>query len=170
MVRTRLRLSPDGKRIFVIAGNHTMPPFNPGEELTSKDYTSRVPTNWGEDHLLPRMWDAERSCRRDSGTRRLDRQHRSRRQDMGHLQHWLPQSVRHGVQRRWRTVRLRRRHGMGRRHAVVPANASGPCHQRQRIRLAQRQRQMAQSLSSTACRRWSTSAPVRRWELNSAMA
>ena len=30
-----LRLSPDGKRIFVIAGNHTLPPFNPGDELTN---------------------------------------------------------------------------------------------------------------------------------------
>lgn len=53
-----IRLSPDGQRIFVIAGNHTLPPFNPGEELTNKNYTSRVPTNWAEDHLLPRMWDA----------------------------------------------------------------------------------------------------------------
>lgn len=53
-----LRLSPDGKRIFVICGNHTLPPFRAGEELTNKDYTSRVPTNWAEDHLLPRMWDA----------------------------------------------------------------------------------------------------------------
>ncbi len=53
-----IRLSPDGKRIFVIAGNHTKPPFKPGDELTNKDYTSRVPTNWGEDLLLPRMWDA----------------------------------------------------------------------------------------------------------------
>lgn len=53
-----IRLSPDGKRIFLIAGNHTKPPFNPGDELTNKDFTSRVPTNWGEDLLLPRMWDA----------------------------------------------------------------------------------------------------------------
>lgn len=53
-----LRLSPDGKRIFVICGNHTLPPFIPGEELTNKDFSSRVPTNWSEDHLLPRMWDA----------------------------------------------------------------------------------------------------------------
>ena len=53
-----IRLSPDGKRIFVIAGNHTKPPFQPGDELTSKDFTSRVPTNWDEDLLLPRMWDA----------------------------------------------------------------------------------------------------------------
>jgi len=53
-----IRLSPDGKRIFVIAGNHTKPPFKPGDELTNKDFTSRIPTNWGEDLLLPRMWDA----------------------------------------------------------------------------------------------------------------
>jgi putative heme-binding domain-containing protein len=58
-----LRLSPDGKRIFVICGNHTLPPFNAGEELTNKDYTSRVPTNWAEDHLLPRMWDANGHAR-----------------------------------------------------------------------------------------------------------
>ncbi|MFM7864743.1 MAG: PQQ-dependent sugar dehydrogenase, partial [Planctomycetaceae bacterium] len=53
-----LRLSPDGQRIFVICGNHTKPPFDAGEELTSRDFTSRIPTNWSEDHLLPRMWDA----------------------------------------------------------------------------------------------------------------
>jgi putative heme-binding domain-containing protein len=53
-----LRLSPDGKRIFLIAGNHTRPPFDEGEELKNPNYTSRVPTNWAEDHLLPRMWDA----------------------------------------------------------------------------------------------------------------
>ena len=53
-----LRLSPDGKRIFVIAGNHTRPPFDEGEEQKNTSYTSRIPTNWAEDHLLPRMWDA----------------------------------------------------------------------------------------------------------------
>ena len=45
-----LRLSPDGESIYLIAGNHTDPP----EEFAS----SRVPTNWSEDHLLPRQWDA----------------------------------------------------------------------------------------------------------------
>ena len=35
---------------------------------------------------------------------------------------------------------------MGRRHAMVPTNASAPRHQRQRIRLAEWQRQVAQSL------------------------
>lgn len=58
-----LRLSPDGKRIFVICGNHTLPPFDAGEELTNRDFTSRIPTNWSEDHLLPRMWDANGHAR-----------------------------------------------------------------------------------------------------------
>lgn len=58
-----LRLSPDGKRIFLIAGNHTDPPFKSGEDLENDDYTSRIPTNWGEDLLLPRMWDANGHAR-----------------------------------------------------------------------------------------------------------
>ncbi|APZ96110.1 c-type cytochrome [Fuerstiella marisgermanici] len=58
-----IRLSPDGNRIFVIAGNHTDPPFKPGEELENENYSSRVPTNWGEDLLLPRMWDANGHAR-----------------------------------------------------------------------------------------------------------
>ena len=39
---------PDGKRLTVIHGNQT--------KLTKFD-TTRVPTNWGEDHLLPRLPD-----------------------------------------------------------------------------------------------------------------
>jgi putative heme-binding domain-containing protein len=58
-----LRLSPDGKRIFVICGNHTRPPFDAGEERSNSNYTSRIPTNWQEDHLLPRMWDANGHAR-----------------------------------------------------------------------------------------------------------
>jgi len=58
-----LRLSPDGERIFLIAGNHTDPPFKAGEDLENEDYTSRIPTNWGEDLLLPRMWDANGHAR-----------------------------------------------------------------------------------------------------------
>jgi putative heme-binding domain-containing protein len=42
-------LSPDGKSLYVCAGNHTDP-----TEFSS----SRVPTNYDEDQLLPRMWDA----------------------------------------------------------------------------------------------------------------
>jgi putative heme-binding domain-containing protein len=45
-----LKLSPDGKSIFVVAGNHTLPP----EHIDA----SLVPRNWSEDHLLPRQWDA----------------------------------------------------------------------------------------------------------------
>ncbi|MFP6763523.1 MAG: heme-binding protein, partial [Planctomycetaceae bacterium] len=50
-----LRLSPDGKSIYVIAGNHTNPP--------EKFDSSRVPSNWGEDLLLPRQWDARGHAR-----------------------------------------------------------------------------------------------------------
>lgn len=42
-------LSPDGQSLFVCAGNHTKP---------TEFSTSRVPRNWDEDQLLPRMWDA----------------------------------------------------------------------------------------------------------------
>ena len=48
-----LRLSPDGKSIYLIAGNHTDPP--------EFDF-SRVP-NWSEDLLLPRQWDARGHAR-----------------------------------------------------------------------------------------------------------
>ncbi len=58
-----LRLSPDGTRIFMIAGNHTDPPFRGGEDLDNPDFTSRIPTNWDEDLLLPRMWDANGHAR-----------------------------------------------------------------------------------------------------------
>ncbi len=69
-----LRLSPDGKSIYVIAGNHTRPPFEPernGEPQTMggvrpaqlhvtlpEGMSSRIPANWDEDQLLPRQWDA----------------------------------------------------------------------------------------------------------------
>jgi putative heme-binding domain-containing protein len=50
-----LRLSPDGKSIFIVCGNHTMPP--------EKINASRLPTNWAEDLLLPRQWDANGHAR-----------------------------------------------------------------------------------------------------------
>ncbi len=50
-----LRLSPDGKSIYLIAGNHTNPP--------SQFDASRIPSNWGEDLLLPRQWDARGHAR-----------------------------------------------------------------------------------------------------------
>jgi putative heme-binding domain-containing protein len=50
-----LRLSPDGKSLYVIAGNHTDPP-------SDFDH-SRLPSNWSEDLLLPRQWDARGHAR-----------------------------------------------------------------------------------------------------------
>ena len=45
-----LQLSPDGKSIYVIGGNHTDPP--------SPIKHTRMLDNWSEDLLLPRQWDA----------------------------------------------------------------------------------------------------------------
>jgi putative heme-binding domain-containing protein len=42
-------LSPDGKSLYLCAGNHT--------DLPEMEH-SLVPRNWEEDQLLPRMWDA----------------------------------------------------------------------------------------------------------------
>ncbi len=45
-----LALSPDGKRIYFNAGNHTKPPAEISHVRGAKA--------WSEDHLLPRLWDA----------------------------------------------------------------------------------------------------------------
>lgn len=74
-----LRLAPDGKSIYVIAGNHTDPPFQPimssepqtmggarETVLTAKlpeGMSSRILPNWDEDLLLPRQWDANGHAR-----------------------------------------------------------------------------------------------------------
>lgn len=50
-----LRLSRDGKSILVMSGNHTLPP--------EKFNSSRLPSNWSEDLLLPRQWDANGHAR-----------------------------------------------------------------------------------------------------------
>ncbi|MBI1313607.1 c-type cytochrome [bacterium] len=42
-------LSPDGQSLYICGGNHTDIP---------DPETSRLPRNWDEDQLLPRMWDA----------------------------------------------------------------------------------------------------------------
>ncbi len=42
-------LSPDKKSLYICAGNHTQLP---------KPTASRVPLNWDEDQIVPRMWDA----------------------------------------------------------------------------------------------------------------
>lgn len=69
-----LRLAPDGKSIYVVCGNHTLPPFDRKtnappqtmggirtEQLHATlpaGFTSRIPPNWDEDLLLPRQWDS----------------------------------------------------------------------------------------------------------------
>ncbi len=49
-----VRLSPDGKSLYVIAGNHTDPP---------KYNAKRLAGRWDEDLLLPRQWDARGHAR-----------------------------------------------------------------------------------------------------------
>ncbi|MFM8436414.1 MAG: heme-binding protein [Planctomycetia bacterium] len=67
-------LSPDGTRLFVVCGNHTQVPFaiksltEPqtmgGIRSTQRRVelppgaASRLPANWDEDQIIPRMWDA----------------------------------------------------------------------------------------------------------------
>lgn len=74
-----LRLTPDGKSILVMAGNHTLPPIEgkrTREPLTMggvsktqlrvtlpEGQASRLPPNWDEDLLLPRQWDANGHAR-----------------------------------------------------------------------------------------------------------
>ncbi|MFN7732495.1 MAG: heme-binding protein [Pirellula sp.] len=69
-----LRLSPDGKSIYISCGNHTLPPMDrktnapvqtmggPREQqlraTLPEGYTSRIAPVWDEDTLLPRQWDA----------------------------------------------------------------------------------------------------------------
>ena len=66
--------SPDGERLFVICGNHTRLPFEvtditPPQTMAGIRETqrrtslpigagSRLPANWDEDQIIPRMWDA----------------------------------------------------------------------------------------------------------------
>jgi putative heme-binding domain-containing protein len=52
-----LRLTPDGKSILIVCGNHTDLPFQPSEMKDHPEYTSLLPANWDEDLLLPRLWD-----------------------------------------------------------------------------------------------------------------
>jgi putative heme-binding domain-containing protein len=52
-----LLLGPDAKSIYYLCGNFTKPPFDPTDP-PNPNYRSRAPTNWGEDLLLPRQWDA----------------------------------------------------------------------------------------------------------------
>jgi len=50
-----VRLAPDGQALYFVCGNHT--------DLPARIDASRIPTNWGEDLLLPRQWDANGHAR-----------------------------------------------------------------------------------------------------------
>ena len=52
-----LRLSPDGKSIFLMCGNHTDLPFTPDQMKDHPEFRSQLPANWAEDLILPRIWD-----------------------------------------------------------------------------------------------------------------
>lgn len=73
-----LRLTPDGKSIAVIAGNHTMPPYEEQRKTRQQmggvrseqlrvtlpaGVTSRLQPNWDEDLLLLRQWDSNGHAR-----------------------------------------------------------------------------------------------------------
>jgi len=67
-------LTPDGQRLAIVCGNHTKVPFaikdvtepqtlgglRSSQRRTAlpADGTSRLPANWDEDQVVPRMWDA----------------------------------------------------------------------------------------------------------------
>ena len=69
-----IQLSPDGTKLFIICGNHTQVPFEMknitepqtlgGMRSTQRrvelppEASSRLPANWDEDLLIPRLWDA----------------------------------------------------------------------------------------------------------------
>ena len=79
--------------------------------------------------------------------RRLRPAGRSRRRRAGAGQHRLPQPVRRRPEPSRRPVHLRRRHGVGLEHPLVPADPRLPDRQRQRLRLAERLGQMAGPLA-----------------------
>ena len=113
-----VRLAPDGKSLYVVCGNHTQPP--------EKFEHSRVPKNWGEDHLLPRQWDANGHARGilapGGCVAKTDFDGKN-----WEIVTAATATLRLRLQRRRRDVRLRRGHGMGHGDAVVSARR-GCCH------------------------------------------
>jgi len=69
-----IRLSPDGSKLFVIGGNYEKLPFevqnltepqkmcgirpNQRRVQLAADAASRLPANWDEDRIIPRLWDS----------------------------------------------------------------------------------------------------------------
>lgn len=50
-----IRLSPDGKSLYLVCGNHT--------KLPDRMEKSRAPRSWDEDQIIPRLWDANGHAR-----------------------------------------------------------------------------------------------------------
>lgn len=50
-----IRLSPDGKSLYLVCGNHT--------KLPDSMEKSRAPRTWDEDQIIPRLWDANGHAR-----------------------------------------------------------------------------------------------------------
>ena len=86
-----LRLSPDGKSIYLVCGNHTDPPFDVAEMKTHPEYKSRLPSNWDEDLLLPRHLGPQWPRPRSDGAGWLYCADRCRRKNVEHGHRWLPQ-------------------------------------------------------------------------------
>ncbi len=80
-----IRLSPDGKSLYVVCGNHTDPP----------DFdASRLLPQWGEDLLLPRQWDARGHARGRLAPGGWIARTDPEGTPMGNCQHRLPQHLR----------------------------------------------------------------------------
>jgi putative heme-binding domain-containing protein len=60
-----VKLSPDGKSLFIVCGNHTEVPWDgifprqpsAADMKAHGEYRARMPVNWDEDLILPRLWD-----------------------------------------------------------------------------------------------------------------
>ena len=122
--------APDGKHSYAVMGNQTQLP---------EDYThSRVPELWAEDQLFPSLQYFMKGAEAPLGhIAQIDPEGKTW-ESHGH---GIPQPVRRRGQSRRRTY-LRRGHGVGHEHAVVPPYPGQPRDRRFRVRLAHRFRQV----------------------------
>jgi hypothetical protein len=97
--------TPDGKALYMVTGNNAIPP-----KLATSSPVRRV---WGEDHLLPSMPD---------GRNHLSSV--SQRNEIRSLRVRFSQRLRRCRQSRWRTIHLRRRHGIRLQHALVSSDSN----------------------------------------------
>ena len=105
--------------------------------------TVALPKNWGEDHLLPRQWDANGHARGilapGGWVAKTDPDGKT--WEIFSSGYRNPYDLALNADGELFVLRLR--HGVGLGHAVVSADPRHPCDQRQRVRLAQRHRQLA---------------------------